>query len=154
MKSDKRLMNRRVRRGFRVRVLANETVATEDLDAVVGDPHRLLGRVLTREMRLLRRFRMALAYVAARLPCHPAHRFDLDVHLSQPECDRLLLGDRLVERDAVLGVGDAELEDATAGTDEDRGVCRPRRVENRADVSTFCAAELRLGSNIYPLQFE
>ena len=129
-------------------------MAAEHLDAVVGDPHRLLGYVLTRHVGLPGRAGVTLLDVAGGLPRHPTHGFDLHVHLGQAECNRLLLGDRLVEGHALLGVGHAELEYASAGSREQSGVRRARVVEDGAYVAALGSAELGISAHFDALELD
>src|SRR5262245_56555943 len=90
------------------RVVADESMAAEDLEAVVRELRDLALRVDLRERGLLARIEAVLE-IARGLPDQPAHRVGLDLHVGEPERDRLLLRDRLSERFALLRVRDREL---------------------------------------------
>jgi len=94
--------------------IAQVAMPAEHLDALIGNPHRILCAVGVRKLRLTRRV-AALLENRRRFPRHPAHRIGFDPHIGEAERDRLLLRERIAMHHALLGVGHHEFHHGPAG---------------------------------------
>src|SRR5260370_24929327 len=90
-------------------VLARVAVAAVDLQRLVGDALRHLGREEL-GLRGLERVALPLVLRPGRLPGHHARGVDLGRHVREVELDGLEVGEVLAELLALLGVGEGVLE--------------------------------------------
>ena len=107
------------------RVLLDEAVATEQLDAVEADLHALVGAGLAGQRDLLGEV-LARGGAAGGLVGQQPHRLQLDRDVGDHERHRLAVRDRLAERLALLDVRRHVVEHGLAGADRERAPGEPR----------------------------
>src|SRR5215211_9496323 len=111
------------------REVADVAVATEDLNGLLGDPHRDLAR-----LELAHRAFAVLEPLLRRAhprrpPYEQARGVDLHLHVGELEGDALVLDDLAAERFALLGVVEGELVGGAGDAESLRADDRPGRLE-------------------------
>ena len=131
------------------RVLLDEAVAAEQLDAVEADLHALLGAEPAGQRDLAGEVLARGSRAAGGLPGQQPHGLQLDRDVGDHEGHRLAVGDRLAERLALVDVGGDVVEDGLAGADRQRAPREAREAYALAVGLAVGVAEQRVRPDAY-----